>query len=304
MRFRSSLALGLTAAAAALAPAVAGVPAGAAEGGARDGGRVCAEVPAHGRWSAGSAGVVPCDAARGETVHRAGAPGHAVSRDAPRTTLTPRAADQPTCTSVDSAAFPLDTRIHRGPAAYEAGGDPQEWTLDLTNTTDGTCGNIHPILVLVDQERTLKPRQVRLEFDDGERERDVAVQKTARGENIGVFGGGFPGFTVGPGRTVTVKVRLAFADDTVTNHVVASAALVQRRNDDGDWVGESNGYPFDIVPEGTDLPSSSPSAGGLEELAETGPGTPLGTGIAVGAALLGAGALAVGALRLRAAGKR
>ncbi|MET8689042.1 hypothetical protein ABZV77_33035 [Streptomyces sp. NPDC004732] len=283
MRFRRSLALGITTAVAALAPvAVGGVSAGATGGGVRDGGRVCAGVEPRGGVGAVE---VPCDAARRDVVARS-------------------AADRPTCASTDRADFPLDTRIHRGPAAYEPGGERQEWTLDLTNTTDETCGNIHPILVLVDQERTLKARQVRLEFDDGKRERTVAFQKTARGENIGVFGGGFPGFTVGPGRTVTVKVRLAFADDTAANHAVASAALVQRRDDDGDWVGESNNYPFDIAPEGTVVPSGSPSTERLEELAETGPGTPLGAGLAVGAALLGAGALAVGALRLRAAGKR
>ncbi|QES41796.1 hypothetical protein DEJ49_12920 [Streptomyces venezuelae] len=213
------------------------------------------------------------------------------------------APDHPTCTSADAAEFPLVTRIHPGPGAYEAGGEPQDWTLDLTNSTDGTCGNIHPVLVLVDEERALKARHVQVEFGDGARQRDVRFQRTGEGENVGVFGDddGSPGFTVGPGRTVTVKVRLSFAPGAQPNHVVASAAVVQRRDDDGDWVGASNDYPFDIVPEGTVVPSATaPSAGRLQELAETGAGTPLGVGITVGAALLGLGALAVGARRLRA----
>ncbi|MEU5687497.1 hypothetical protein DEJ48_24875 [Streptomyces venezuelae] len=216
-----------------------------------------------------------------------------------------QAADHPTCTSADAAEFPLVTRIHPGPGAYEAGGEPQDWTLDISNSTDGTCGDIHPVLVLVDQERTLKPRQVRLEFADGARWREVRFQRTGQGENVGVFDDGFPGFTVGPGRTVTVEVRLSFTPDAEPDHVVASAALVQRRDDDGDWVGASNDYPFDIVPEGTAVPaeSGSPSAARLQELAETGTGTTLGIGIASGAVLLGVGALTVGARRLRA-GKR
>src|SRR5690606_18098223 len=50
------------------------------------------------------------------------------------------------------------------------------------------------------------------------------------------------GFTVGPGRTLTVKVRLQFTSAAVATEVVANAAVVQRRRDDGDWVGQSNDY--------------------------------------------------------------
>jgi hypothetical protein len=59
--------------------------------------------------------------------------------------------------------------------------------------------------------------------------------------------GGFPGFSVGAGKTLSVRVRLAVAEDAVPNDVVANAAVVQRRGDDGDWVGQSNGYRFRIV---------------------------------------------------------
>ncbi|MEU6992507.1 LPXTG cell wall anchor domain-containing protein [Streptomyces sp. NPDC046465] len=239
MRLCSSLALGVTvAAAAALVPAVVGTPA-AADGGSR-------------------------------SAHR------------------------PTCALDDSADFPIDTRIHRGPDTYRPGDGYQEWTVDLTNTTDETCGRVHPILVLVDRARTLKPEQIQLEFDDGARRWPVPFEKTGQGENIGVFdGAGFGGFTVAPGRTVSVEVRLTFTSDTEADRVVASAALVQRRDDDGDWVGDSNDYPFAVVPEGP----ASPTA---EQLAQTGSGTPLATGIAAGAVLLGAGAAVVGARRFRA----
>ncbi|MFF1375870.1 hypothetical protein [Streptomyces sp. NPDC058308] len=259
----SSLALGITVAAAALVPAVAGAPA-AADGSSARGGQVCAAAAPLGV----AVGGAPC--AGGPSVHR------------------------PTCALDDSADFPIDTRIHRGPDAYRTGDGYQEWTVDLTNTTDETCGRVHPILVLVDRARTLKPEQIQLEFDDGTRRRPVPFERTGQGENIGVFdGAGFGGFRVAPGRTVSVGVRLTFTSDTGANHVVASAALVQRRDDDGDWVGDSNDYPFDVVTEGPATPTA-------EQLAQTGPGTPLATGIAAGAVLLGAGAAVVGARRLRA----
>ncbi|MFE0175687.1 hypothetical protein ACFWZ2_25530 [Streptomyces sp. NPDC059002] len=203
------------------------------------------------------------------------------------------AANRPTCAPADSADFPIDTRIHEGPATYHPGGGYRNWTIDLTNTTGDSCGNIHPVLVLVDQRHTLQARQIQLEFHDGTRWRPVPFEKTDQDENIGVFDDGFEGFTVGPGKTVTVKVRLAFTSDTQANHVVASAALVQRREDDGDWVGESNDYPFDIVADGPGTPSA-------KELAQTGPGTLLGLGATAGAFLLAGGALVVGSRRFRA----
>ncbi|MFG3345567.1 hypothetical protein ACGF1Z_10960 [Streptomyces sp. NPDC048018] len=58
----------------------------------------------------------------------------------------------------------------------------------------------------------------------------------------------FPGFAVPAGRTLTVPVRLAFRADTAPDEVVVNAAVVQRRGDDGDWVGESGDYRITIVP--------------------------------------------------------
>ncbi|MFJ9109216.1 peptidase [Streptomyces sp. NPDC102283] len=66
----------------------------------------------------------------------------------------------------------------------------------------------------------------------------------------------FLGFTVPAGETVSVRVRMAFTSDTAPGPVTAHAAVVQRRHqdkakgggrEDGEWVGESENYPFVIV---------------------------------------------------------
>ncbi|MFD3598096.1 hypothetical protein [Streptomyces sp. NPDC058656] len=178
---------------------------------------------------------------------------------------------RPTCAEPGGGEFPVRTRIHGGPAEYDAGGGFRTWYIDLTNTTDATCGNIHPVVVLVDGKRALRPEQPRLEFYDGDRPRPVGFERTDQDENIGVLGSPvsradgsdtdsseadeapFPGFTVAPGATLSVKVRLAVTSDAVANEVVAHAAVVQRQGDDGDdgdWVGQSNDYRFRILGEG------------------------------------------------------
>ncbi|WP_405927533.1 hypothetical protein [Streptomyces sp. NBC_00035] len=232
---------------------------------------------------------------------------------------------RPTCAAPDSRTFPVKTRIHGGPASYDVGGDFRTWYIDLTNTTAHTCGNIHPIVVLVDEKRALRPEQARLEFYEGDgsggqgREpHPVEFQKSDEDENVGAFDDGFPGFTVGPGRTLTVKVRLSVTSDAaVPNDVVANAAVVQRHDDDGDWVGESNDYRFRIEDEGggegaeeEDSGSDSElgtwagsgsgdggvvreegAASGADELASTGPRAPHGLGVTVGVGLFAAGAV-------------
>ncbi len=162
----------------------------------------------------------------------------------------------PSCAPADRVDFPLDTRIHEGPAVYRPGGDRQEWAIDLTNATDEACVGVHPILVLVGQRQPLLPEQIRLEFHDGTRWRAVPFERTDQDENVGVLDDGFPGFTVGPARTVTVRVRLAFTSDALQNRVVASAALVQRRENDGDWVGDSNDYGFAVAADAPDAAAS------------------------------------------------
>ncbi|MFJ9355907.1 hypothetical protein [Streptomyces mirabilis] len=177
--------------------------------------------------------------------------------------LGPTASPRPTCAAPDTRAFPIKTRIHGGPDAYDVGGDFRTWYIDLTNTTAHTCGNIHPIVVLVDSKRTLRPEQARLEFYEGERTHPVEFEKSDQDENVGAFDDGFPGFMVGPGRTLTVKVRLSVTSDAaVPNDVVANAAVVQRHNNDGDWVGESNAYRFRIGDESKTSDGDVVEAGG------------------------------------------
>lgn len=157
----------------------------------------------------------------------------------------------PTCAGADSGTFPIHTRIHGGPATYVAGGGFRTWALELTNTTSRRCENIHPVVVLTDTARTLKRTQPQLEFyEDAESttSRPVTFEATDEDELVGVVDADGPGFTVPPGRSLTVKVRLSLTSDTaVPNAVVANAAVVQRQGDDSEWVGESNDYEFKIT---------------------------------------------------------
>ncbi|CAL9525657.1 hypothetical protein [Streptomyces sp. enrichment culture] len=197
------------------------------------------------------------------------------------------------CATAGDRDFPLTTRLHGGPATYTAGGGFGVWYVDLTNTTDRTCTAVHPVIVLVDEARSLKPGQATLEFYDRGRVTDAAgptdgpqaaeptggrdgadaageaegadatgdvdgaeglphpvrFERTDQDELVGALAddeAGFPGFTVGPGRTLTVKLRLQFTSDAGPNEVVANAAVVQRHQDDGDWVGQSDDYRFRI----------------------------------------------------------
>ncbi|MBE1597588.1 MULTISPECIES: hypothetical protein [Streptomyces] len=158
---------------------------------------------------------------------------------------------RPTCAGADRGAFPLRTRIRGGPATYVAGGGFHDWALELTNTTTRTCGNIHPVVVLVDAARTLKRTQPQLEYyADAEdtAPRPVTFERTDSDELVGVLGGDGTGFTVPAGRTLTVRVRLSVTSDAVVpNDVVANAAVVERRGDDSEWVGESGDYRFRIT---------------------------------------------------------
>ncbi|MEU1851791.1 hypothetical protein ABZ499_21580 [Streptomyces sp. NPDC019990] len=165
----------------------------------------------------------------------------------------------PACAAPDDHTFPLTTRIHGGPDSYEAGGGFGAWYVDLTNTTDRSCAGIHPVVVLVDDKRALEPSQPRLEFFEGARSHPVRFEKTGEDELVGALAddkGRFAGFTVGPGKTVTVKVRLAVTSDAVPNEVTANAAVVQRHDDDGDWVGQSNDYRFRV--DGDTAPQPDP----------------------------------------------
>jgi hypothetical protein len=214
----------------------------------------------------------------------------------------------PACTAPDDHTFPLTTRIHGGPAGYESGGGYGTWYLDLTNTTSRACEGIHPVVVLVDERRTLEPSQPRLEFYDGDAPHPVDFQKTDRDELIGAFDDGFPGFTVEPGKTLTVKVRLALTSDTAPGGITATAAVVQRRGDDGEWIGQSNDYRFRV---GTGTPpDESATARDSDPATPSVAATPddRGTGIPFADELAGTGlgrldtALALTALLVAAGG--
>ncbi|MEV6728917.1 MULTISPECIES: hypothetical protein [unclassified Streptomyces] len=198
-----------------------------------------------------------------------------------------------TCGDGKSTAFPIGARIRGGPAVYRAGGGPQTWFLDLTNTTNSECTAIHPVVVFTDKARALLPAHFRMEFETPGGTLPVSLERSDRDEIIAVFDGGeaFSGFAVRGGGSLTVTVRLAFAPGTPAGEVVADAALVQRRADDGDWVGEAGGYRFSV--EG---PEEETGAAG--SLAHTGPRDwAFATGAA--AALAVGGGLLLTARRLR-----
>ncbi|MBO7936498.1 LPXTG cell wall anchor domain-containing protein [Streptomyces sp. S9] len=197
-----------------------------------------------------------------------------------------RAAEEPgpRCAGADTGAFPLTTRLRGGPRAYRPGAGHGTWYLDLTNTTDGTCTGIHPVVVLVDARRALEPAQPRLEFYADGRPHPVRFETTDEDELVGAFtegpegsegtAGEFPGFTVGPGRTLSVRLRLALAAGTAPNDVTVNAAVVQRQGDDGEWVGQSNDYRFSVSPEADPDPETDPDA---ETEAEPSPTSPTAT---------------------------
>ncbi|MFD7899201.1 hypothetical protein [Streptomyces sp. NPDC059743] len=154
---------------------------------------------------------------------------------------------EPRCGKVSDPEFPITTHIHGGPDDYRPGGSAGTWSLDLTNTTSEVCRDIHPVLVLVDRHRALNVSQLTLEITDGEgRWRTLPLEKTERDEIIGVLDDGSPGLAVPAGRTVSVRARLAFAAGTEPNKIIVTAATVQRRGSDGDWVGESNAYRLSL----------------------------------------------------------
>ncbi|MGW6465226.1 peptidase [Streptomyces rubiginosohelvolus] len=167
--------------------------------------------------------------------------------------------EQPVCGDPKAKDFPIETRIQDAPDRYASGGGYGTWFLDLTNTTDTSCQALHPVLVLADRDRRLTSDQIQLEFSEPgspEKEHRVTWESTDRDEQIGVFGDPFPGFTVPAGETVSVRVRMAFTSDTAPGPVTAHAAVVQRHHrdrgkgggrEDGEWVGESEDYPFVIV---------------------------------------------------------
>ncbi|WP_369214776.1 hypothetical protein [Streptomyces flavofungini] len=214
------------------------------------------------------------------------------STPAARQGPAPLVAYEPSCAPADRADFPVDARIHEGPRTYRPGGGRQEWAIGLTNATSETCDRVHPLVVLVGKERSLRPEHIGLEFHDGSRWHPVAFHRTDQSEIIGVFDDGFGGFSVGPGKTVTVKVRMGFTGEAAADTVTATAALVQRRKNDGDWVGESNPYAFGIAPD-------APAMLSADQLARTGERYLTGLGATAALLVIGGAALIAFSRRYR-----
>ncbi|MFD5142622.1 hypothetical protein [Streptomyces sp. NPDC058401] len=221
------------------------------------------------------------------------------------------------CGDGKGTQFPIGARIRGGPAVYRTGGQAQTWYLDLTNTTTTQCTAIHPVVVFTDPAHALRPAHFRMEFDAPGAAAaapghalPVSLERTDRDEIVAVFDGGdaFSGFTVGPGGSVTVPVRLAFAADAPRGEAVADAALVQRKGDDGDWIGEAGGYRFEVqgpdadADTGTDTATEIGEAGALAATGRTPGSWVYGAGAA--AALAGGGGLLIGARRLRRKGQQ
>ncbi|MFE7120397.1 hypothetical protein ACFU99_33720, partial [Streptomyces sp. NPDC057654] len=232
------------------------------------------------------------------------------------------------------AQSPVSARPAGGPDAYESGAGWRGWRLELRDATGEGCRAVHPVAVLADRGRALKPGDIRMEFYDvrERRWRPVRFVRTDAAQNVGVFGGapetpgassasGFPGFTVPAGRTVVVPVRQRFTGTAPEGPVTESVTAVRRRSGDGAWVGGSGGsgdYAFTIrrpdAHGGRRLPTEGArrSDGRSREddtrsrapappvLADTGRGAPL-VGLGVGAAVLvlGGGALLAGSRRER-----
>ncbi|MDX3233257.1 hypothetical protein [Streptomyces sp. ME19-01-6] len=166
------------------------------------------------------------------------------------------AASVPSCGRRGSPHFPIDARLYGGPAQYARGGGWRAWRLELRNTTRAECRAIHPIAILVDRAHALRPGHIRMEFldpyaddahdADGGRWRPVSFETTDEDENIGVFDDPFQGFTVPARGSVKVRVRSRFTGSAPTGPVTANVITMERRADDGDWVGQSGDYDFRI----------------------------------------------------------
>lgn len=194
---------------------------------------------------------------------------------------------QPTCGNAADPDFPIRTRIHGGPRTVHPGGGFQNVALDLTNTTRELCHRIHPVVVLTGRGPGLTADKVDVQFrdEDAGRWRPVTLERTSEDEIVGAFDDGFRGFVVPAGKTVTVKVRLALAAGTAPNTVTVNAAVVQRTGGDGDWVGASGDYRFDV----TEAPEGPVLARPPDNLAATGYGTAVRVAVAGSVIAIGTG---------------
>ncbi|MDX3074753.1 hypothetical protein, partial [Streptomyces sp. MI02-7b] len=157
--------------------------------------------------------------------------------------------------------FPVRARLQEGPRTFVAGAAAREFRVELENTTRRARRDVHPVIVLVDRDRTLMARHIRLEYREfttggtkgadapsAPRWRPVRVAHTDNDENVAVVAEHDPGVVLPAHRTVRVALRLRFTADAPPGPVAATATVVQRRGADGDWVGESAPYRFTVAP--------------------------------------------------------
>ncbi|MET9666052.1 hypothetical protein ABZY19_11860 [Streptomyces sp. NPDC006475] len=286
MRLRNVLAAG--AAAATVVPAALAAPAAAT-----------ADPAARAAVSETAANqATPSNAtANNDTASKATANNVTANKAAVGVTAVRAPGDEPTCGAVAAKSFPIDSRIHGGPPVHHPGGGFEQWSVDLANTTAEPCRNIHPVIVFAARDRGLTPPRVTLEFydEDASRWRPASLETTAEDEVVGVLDdGAFAGFAVPARATVTVRVRFALTADTPPNQVTVNAAVVQRRGDDGDWVGESGDYRFAVMDDdGSGLSVTR------DELATTGTGALARLGMALGTIVLGSAVVVLASRKLR-----
>ncbi|WP_445401345.1 hypothetical protein ACSMX9_08685 [Streptomyces sp. LE64] len=154
--------------------------------------------------------------------------------------------------------FPLTARLHV-PTGHRAGGPATDWTLVVTNRTGTALRSVHPVVVLTDTRRALRPAHLRLELHDGHRWWPTRTEATAHDENVVVPDDDYPGLTVDAHAALTVRARLALTADAPRDTVTAGVVLVRRDGDDGTWVGEAPPYAFRVgapdAPPGTPAPT-------------------------------------------------
>ena len=291
MRLRNVLAAG--AAAATVVPAALAAPAAAtADPAAR---AAVSETAAN--QATPSNATANNDTTSNATASKATASNATANKAAVGVTAVRAPGDEPTCGAVAAKSFPIDSRIHGGPPVHHPGGGFEQWSVDLANTTAEPCRNIHPVIVFAARDRGLTPPRVTLEFydEDASRWRPASLETTAQDEVVGVLDdGAFAGFAVPARATVTVRVRFALTADTPPNQVTVNAAVVQRRGDDGDWVGESGDYRFAVMDDdGSGLSVTR------DELATTGTGALARLGMALGTIVLGSAVVVLASRKLR-----
>ncbi|MFE6128648.1 hypothetical protein ACFQ6Q_10305 [Streptomyces sp. NPDC056437] len=291
MRLRNVLAAG--AAAATVVPAALAAPAAAT---ADPAARAAVSETAANQATPNNA-TANNDTASNATASKATASRATADKAAVGVTAVRAPGDEPTCGAVAAKSFPIDSRIHGGPPVHHPGGGFEQWSVDLANTTAEPCRNIHPVIVFAARDRGLTPPRVTLEFydEDASRWRPASLETTAEDEVVGVLDdGAFAGFAVPARATVTVRVRFALTADTPPNQVTVNAAVVQRRGDDGDWVGESGDYRFAVMDDdGSGLSVTR------DELATTGTGALARLGMALGTIVLGSAVVVLASRKLR-----